>query len=636
MERFNKSIAALALLAVATAGGTPPDAAQSPDQLSLVPLPSSLERATGAFAITSDTTIAVDTAVEDQGRYLAAVLAPAMGFDLRVVTGPAPTAPSIELRQDRPQADPGADEAYGLAVGPDGVRISASTPAGIFYGIQTLRQLLPPDVFSDTPVTNASWVAPAVTIEDDPRFSWRGSHLDVSRYFMPLDYIRKHLDLMALHKLNRFHWHLTDDQGWRVEIQQYPRLTEVGAWRAETIIGHERNTPDVEFDGTRHGGFYTQDEIEAIVAYAAERFITVIPEIEMPGHSQAVVAAYPELGSVEEPVEPKTRWGVSPYILNPEDHTIRFMQNVLAEVLELFPSPWIHIGGDEARKTQWENNPRIQARIQALGLADEDEMQSWFIQQMDTFLTERGRRLIGWDEILEGGLAENATVMAWRGIDAAVEAARSGHDAVLAPTSHTYFDYYQSEDRENEPLAIGGFLPLEKVYTWEPMPSELEPAFRHHILGVQGQLWTEYLKTPSDVEYMAFPRLTALAEVAWTPTDRREMADFRLRLATHLERLRLLDVNFRPPDLQAGDEVVQLYLRDLLASVARPVTELKGFHRVHLDPGESRELVFRLGSEDLRMLDADMQWVVEPGTFRVMVGASSEDVRLRGEFRVGG
>jgi beta-glucosidase len=447
--------------------------------------------------------------------------------------------------------------------------------------------LLPARIFERTTVKGVEWRVPAVTIDDVPRFTWRGSHLDVSRHFMPLEFVRKHLDLMALHKLNRFHWHLTDDQGWRIEIKQYPQLTGVAAWRKETIVGHERTGPDVTFDGMRHGGYYTQDEIRQVVAYAAERFITVVPEIEMPGHSQAVVAAYPELGSVNEPVEPRTRWGVSEYILNPDDSTIRFMQHVLEEVLTLFPGPWIHVGGDEAVKDQWRANPRIQARIKQLGLQNEEELQGWFIRQMDTFLTARGRRLIGWDEILDGGLAENATVMAWRGVEAAATAARSGHDAVLTPTSHTYFDYYQVSDTSREPLAIGGFLPLDRVYTWEPMPAGLEPEHRHRILGVQGQLWTEYMPGPRQVEYMAFPRLSALAEVAWTPSARRHLEDFRARLATHVDRLRALDVNLRPPDLDPPPykdpaRPVEERVRDLISRMTVP----EKFWQLFMLPGD--------------------------------------------------
>lgn len=523
-------------------------ARQAPE-VSVIPRPAVMQPAPGAFTLTRQTVIAADPALESQAHQLVAMLEPALGFDLPVQIGSAVGPSPIQLRIDPSLEATAGSEGYRLTVSLRGVMIRAAAPAGAFYGMQTLRQLLPAHIFSATPASATAWQIPAVTIEDQPRFSWRGSHLDVSRHFQPLDYIRKHLDLMALHKLNRFHWHLTDDQGWRIEIRRYPKLTSVAGWRPETIIGHERTGPDVTFDGIRHGGFYTQDEIREIVQYAADRFITVVPEIEMPGHSQAVVAAYPELGSVEEPVQPRTRWGVSEYILNPEPHTIEFMQNVLAEVLELFPGPWIHIGGDEAVKAQWENNPRIQARMRELGVADEHELQSWFIQQMDTFLTERGRRLIGWDEILDGGLAENATVMAWRGVGAAVQSARSGHDAVLTPTSHTYFDYYQSADTTAEPLAIGGFLPLDRVYTWEPMPVGLEPEYRHHILGVQGQLWTEYMPSSRHVEYMAFPRLSALAEVAWTPGPLRDLEDFRVRLAPHLDRLRHLDVDFRAPNL---------------------------------------------------------------------------------------
>ena len=550
MRHGRRYLLALTLAAVA-ASQPAVRSAQPTAQLPIIPLPAVLTRADGVFAITSSTVITTESGLDTQARYLASVLGPSTGFTLEVRPNARPQGPAIHLGLEVDPARRAAlgDEGYRLDVTPQGIVIRGTAPAGVFYGIQTLRQLLPAEAFASRPRPGVRWEVPAVSIEDAPRFSWRGSHLDVSRHFMPLDYVRKHLDLMALHKLNRFHWHLTDDQGWRVEIKQYPRLTGVAAWRRGTIIGHERTGPDVEFDGTRHGGFYTQDEIREIVAYATERFITVVPEIEMPGHSQAVVAAYPELGSVEEPVEPRTRWGVSEYILNPEPHTIQFMQSVLAEVLELFPGPWIHIGGDEAVKTQWQQNPRIQARMKSLGLENEQELQSWFIQQMDAFLTSRGRRLIGWDEILEGGLAENATVMAWRGVGAAVEAARSRHDAVLTPTSHTYFDYYQADATAGEPLAIGGFLPLEKVYTWEPMPAGLEPEFQAHILGVQGQLWTEYMPNTRQVEYMGFPRLSALAEVAWTPEPRRELEDFRARLGPHLDRLRALDVTFRPPDL---------------------------------------------------------------------------------------
>jgi hexosaminidase len=520
--------------------------------LPLIPLPGKLERRAGAFTLRATTPIVVDAAVRLRGRQLAAMLGPATGFDLPVRVGASPATPHIALRQSAALSKTLGAEGYRLDVTPRAITIRAATSTGVFYGVQTLRQLLPVAIFRSAPVAGQVWQAPAVAIEDVPRFAWRGMHLDVARHFQPKEFVKKYIDLLALHKLNRFHWHLTDDQGWRLQIRRYPKLTDVAGWRKETLIGRHREGPDAPFDGKRHGGFYTQDDVREIVAYAAERAITIIPEIEMPGHSQAVVTAYPELGVTTEPVEVRKIWGVSPYLLNAEPETITFMQNVLAEVLELFPGPWIHIGGDEAVKTQWKASPRIQARIKELNLKDEDELQSWFIQQMDTFLTSKQRRLIGWDEILEGGLAENATVMAWRGVNHAVTAAQSGHDAVLTPTSHTYFDYYQTRDTAREPLAIGGFLPLDRVYTWDPMPPALDSGLQKHILGVQAQLWTEYMPGPKAVEYMAFPRVSALAEVAWTPAPLRKLDEFRSRLAVHLERLRILDVNARPLDPAPG------------------------------------------------------------------------------------
>jgi hexosaminidase len=393
---------------------------------------------------------------------------------------------------------------------------------------------------------------PAVHVEDAPRFAWRGAHLDAGRHFMPKEFVKKYVDLLARHKMNRFHWHLTEDQGWRLEIRKYPRLTQVGACREQTQVGlHQSDPARRVFNGTRHCGFYTQEDVREVVAYAAERMVTVVPEVEMPGHSQAAVFAYPQLSSSPDTApNPGVLqvWGVSPYIINPTDANVAFMQDVLAEVLELFPSPWIHIGGDEAIKDQWKTNPAIQARITALGLKDEHELQSWFIRQMDGFLTQRGRRLIGWDEILEGGLAENATVMSWRGMAGGIAAAKAGHDVVMAPGTHTYLDHYQSQDRAREPLAIGGFTNLEKVYSFEPVPPELSPAEGKHVLGAQGQLWTEYIPTPKHLEYMAYPRLVALSEVVWSPAARRSWPDFQQRLPRHLARLDALDVNYRRPD----------------------------------------------------------------------------------------
>jgi hexosaminidase len=525
-------------------------------RIAVIPQPTRLTPGNGEFVITSGTTIWADDASAALGRQLAASLAPATGFTLEVRSGGDAPAGSIQLRRDTSLAPGLGREGYRLDVRPDGVVAQAAEPAGLFYAIQTIRQLLPPEIFRSSTHPPAvgtraglTWSMPAVEIEDVPRFQWRGAHLDVARHFMPKEFVKKYIDLLALHKMNSFHWHLTEDQGWRIEIKKYPRLTEVGAWRTETVVGRpNRDTTKNTYDGMRHGGFYTQDDVREVVAYAAQRFVNVVPEIEMPGHAQAAIAAYPWLGNhPNRQLEVWTRWGVNENILNAEPRTIAFMQNVLAEVIELFPSKFIHVGGDEAVKTQWRSSPRAQARIRELRLKNAEELQSWFIRQMDAFLAARGRRLVGWDEILEGGLAPGATVMSWRGVRGGIAAARAGHDVVMAPTTYTYFDYYQSANRDSEPLAIGGLLPLDSVYGFEPIPAELEPQYAKHVLGAQGQVWTEYMPTPRHVEYMAFPRLTALAEVVWTPRERKDWADFSRRLEVHLRRLDGLQVNYRKP-----------------------------------------------------------------------------------------
>ena len=514
----------------------------------LIPQPVKVTSRPGAFVVTARTVIWTDRASATVGRQLAGYLEPATGFTLRVVSGGSPPARAISLRRDASLKRLG-DEGYVLDVKPSAVVVRAPTDTGLFYALQTLRQLLPPEIFREAPVAGVTWRVPAVAIEDRPRFGWRGGHLDVARHFMPKEFVKKYIDLLALHKFNVFHWHLTEDQGWRLEIKQYPRLTEVGAWRKETLIGRNRRAGEAQYDGKRHGGFYTQDDAKEIVAYAKARHITVVPEIEMPGHAMAAIAAYPELGVTGQPVEVATHWGVFSDILNAEPATITFMQNVLKEVMQIFPSRYIHIGGDEADKSKWKASERIQTRIKELGVKDEHELQSWFIKQMDTFLVSHKRRLVGWDEILEGGLAENAVVMSWRGVKGGIEAAHAKHDVVMAPTSHTYFDYAQSK-APGEPLSASSFLPLETVYAFEPVPPELEGEFAKHVLGAQGQLWSEYMPTPKQVEYQAFPRMVALSEVVWSPKEARDFSGFLQRLAAHQERLRILDVNYRPLDVK--------------------------------------------------------------------------------------
>jgi hexosaminidase len=380
-----------------------------------------------------------------------------------------------------------------------------------------------------------------------PRFPWRGAHLDVGRHFFNADFVKKYIDIIALHKMNVFHWHLTDDQGWRIEIKKYPLLTEIGAWRDETVIGHPKAGKEpVKYDGIKHGGFYTQDEIKEIIDYAADRYITIVPEIEMPGHAMAAIASYPELGCTGEKVKVRTTWGVSPYIYNVDDNTFKFLEDVLTEVIDLFPSEYIHIGGDEAVKDQWEESKKIQQQIKDLGLKDEHELQSYFIKRIEEFINNKGRKLIGWDEILEGGLAPNATVMSWRGVQGGIAAAREGHDVVMTPTTYCYLDYYQSKITDKEPLAIGGYLPLDIVYSYEPVPSELSTDEAKHILGAQANVWTEYIASPELVEYMLLPRMTALAELTWTPKEMKDLDDFKKRLETQVERYKTMGWNYRP------------------------------------------------------------------------------------------
>jgi len=432
-------------------------------------------------------------------------------------------------------------EAYVLKVSKDGITIKASTDQGAFYAVQSLKQLMPVGLENDT-FSEDEINIQAVTIRDQPQFKYRGMHLDVARHMFSVDFIKKYIDALSMLKMNTFHWHLTDDQGWRIEIKKYPKLQEVSAYRDETLVGHYSDQPH-QFDGKRYGGYYTQEEVKDVVQYAKARFVTVIPEIEMPGHAQAAIAAYPQLGCTDEPVEVAKKWGVFEEIYCPNQKTFAFLEDVLDEVLELFPSKYIHIGGDEAPKTRWKNCVHCQDLIKKEGLKDEHHLQSYFITKMEKYLNSKGRQIIGWDEILEGGLAPNATVMSWRGTSGAVEAAKSGHNVVMTPTSHCYFDYYQSEN-EDEPLAIGGFLPLEKVYGFNPIPEELTTEESKYVLGAQGNIWTEYIPNEKHLEYMAFPRMLALSEVVWSQPELKNYKNFVSRLENFHQRLDALDINY--------------------------------------------------------------------------------------------
>ena len=426
-------------------------------------------------------------------------------------------------------------EAYSIFVASNHAVIRSNGLAGVLYALQTLRQMLPEAIYGNRIAEREKWVLPCCEIQDAPRFRWRGMHLDSSRHFWSVDEVKRYLDVMSFYKLNRFHWHLTDDQGWRIEIKSYPLLSQIACWREGTMIGKDFSSND----HIRYGGFYTQDEIREVVAYAAERGITVVPEVDLPGHMLAAMSAYPELGCSGGPYAAWTIWGVSKQVLCVgKESTFRFLEGVLSEVAELFPGEYIHIGGDECPKDEWKNCPECQAKIRELGLVGDERfsaeqyLQNYVTKRIQDFLATKGKKVIGWDEILEGELAPGATVMSWRGTAGAKQAAANGFDAILTPSSHCYFDYYQSPDHDAEPLAIGGLLPLEKVYSLDPLEG-IAPEHAHHILGVQANLWTEYISTPEHLEYMLLPRLLALAEVQWCQPERRDYGRFLQVLQDH-------------------------------------------------------------------------------------------------------
>ncbi|MBV6698387.1 beta-N-acetylhexosaminidase [Kitasatospora aureofaciens] len=513
--------------------------------MDLIPAPSSAVRRPGEdFVLDDATTLTAPPALADAERWLRASLSAATGLPL----GPGGPGAGIELVHD----DTPAAEAYRLTVRPGHVVVAAGGPAGALWGAQTLRQLLGPDAFRRSPLRRTGWVLPGADVSDAPRFGWRGALLDVARHFLPKSDVLRFVDLLAAHKLNVLHLHLTDDQGWRVEIKRYPDLTARGAWRERSMVGYRAAG---RRDDRPHGGFYTQDDLREIVAYAAARGVTVVPEIDLPGHTQAAVAAYPELGNTDvvdtAALGVWTDWGVSHNVLNVSEDTVRFFEGVLEEVLELFPSEFIHLGGDECPKEQWKDSAAAQARIRELGLANEDELQSWVIRHFDTWLAERGRRLIGWDEILEGGLAPGAAVSSWRGYGGGIAAARAGHDVVMCPEQHVYLDHRQA-DGPDEPIPVGFVRTLEDVYRFEPVPEQLDETAARHVIGTQANLWSEFMDSARDIDYRAFPRLAAFAEVAWSelPAEpaERDFAGFERRLAAHLKVLDALGVEYRPAD----------------------------------------------------------------------------------------
>lgn len=497
----------------------------------ILPQPSQLESQAGEFTLDNSVGVKFDESFAISANFLKEYIE--KGSSIRLQENDA-----ILFVEDQNIAN---DEGYQLTISPKQIEIRAKTDRGAFYAVQSLRQLLPAE-FENNTFSKKSVSIPGVTINDAPQFKHRGMHLDVGRHFFSVEFIKKYIDAIAMLKMNTFHWHLTEDQGWRIEIKKYPRLQEIAAFRNQTLVGKYKANQQ-EFDGKRYGGFYTQEEIKEVVAYAQTRHVTIIPEIEMPGHAQAAISAYPELGCTGEQIKVAETWGVFDNIFCSKDEVFEFLENVLDEVLELFPSEYIHIGGDEAPKGHWEKCPNCQQRIKDENLKDEHELQTYFITRIEKYLNSKGRQIIGWDEILEGGLAPNATVMSWRGMEGAIEAAKQHHNVILTPTSHCYFDYYQS-DNPNEPLAIGGFVSLEKVYGFNPIPEELTEEESKYVLGAQGNLWTEYIPNEKQVEYMVFPRMVAMSEVVWSPTKNKDYPDFVARLEHFQKRLDALDINY--------------------------------------------------------------------------------------------
>ncbi|WP_432221036.1 glycoside hydrolase family 20 protein [Flavobacterium sp. TMP13] len=510
--------------------------------ISIIPKPAALQLQEGSFEFTENTQfVATDAAQKEIASILIDKFNETSGWSLELVEQ-APAKDFVQFVVDEKLAD----EAYTLVVTSDKVLITAKGNAGFLYGIETLRQLLPASIESAKRISSGEWVIPNVTITDQPRYKYRGLMLDVARHFFKMDYLKKTVDRLAMLKMNVLHLHLVDDQGWRIEIKKYPKLTEVGGWRVDQEDKHwdGRYTPTADEKGT-YGGFYTQEELKELVAYATTKNVEIIPEIEMPAHVSSAIAAYPELSCFGTPIGVPSGgvWPITDIYCAGKENTFEFLEDVLTEVMAIFPSKYIHVGGDEATKTNWEKCPHCKKRMQSEGLKSVDQLQSYFIKRMEVFINSKGKRLIGWDEILEGGIAPEATVMSWRGVAGGVEAAKQGHDVIMTPGSHCYFDHYQGPQNE-EPLAWGGYTPLSMVYTFDPTVDTMTPAEAKHVLGGQANVWSEQIKTEAHSEYMIFPRLAALSETLWSPKESRNWENFSNRIVTLFSRFDYMGINY--------------------------------------------------------------------------------------------
>ena len=506
-------------------------------EVSVIPRPQSVRVDEGTFCISKDTKVYLEDSSEEMLRivgFLNEKLSNAAGFELQVVDVRPDENVICFMTAEKPS------ESYAINVQPASIGVEYGDGAGAFYALQTLFQLLPVEIYSQERQKGIDWVVPCCAIEDAPRFQYRGMHLDVCLHYFDFEFLKKYIDVMAAHKVNRFHWHLTEDQGWRLEIKKYPLLTEKGQWRKETVVG---SLSSGVYDGIPHGGYYTQEQVKELVKYAADRYVTIIPEIELPGHALAAIACYPELScGLEDHYETATRWGIFKQVYCPKESTFKFLEDVFDEVFELFPSELVHIGGDECPKASWKACPHCQALIKKLGLKDEYELQSYFVTRMEKYINSKGRQIIGWDEILQGGLAPNAKVMSWLGEEGGIKAAQQHHEVVMSPHQKYYLDYWQA-DPYSEPLAMSGPTTLRTMYDYEPVPEVLTPEEGKYIIGVEGCVWTEYMPVPERVEYMAWPRMCAIAETGWTRNEK-DWDGFTRRLEKHFGRLDGMDVAY--------------------------------------------------------------------------------------------
>ncbi|MDL2224189.1 beta-N-acetylhexosaminidase [Bacteroidales bacterium OttesenSCG-928-M06] len=517
--------------------------AQSKQDLSLVPIPAKIKKLSGEFIINRNTQIILSENSDSMRNAVAtfnSLLRRSAGYALKVTTDPV----SVNVIDCKISSSVTNPEGYMLKVKKNRISIEAQTSQGIFYGMQTLRQLLPMQI--ERPfLSDVDWTVPCVEIEDEPRFQHRGLMLDVCRHFQSKEFVMKFIDMLAYHKMNVFHWHLTDDQGWRISIDKYPKLTQVGAFRPRSLILIREDDGKITrtWENQRYGNYYTKEDIKQVIAYAEKKFVTIIPEVEFPGHATAALAAYPELSCSGGPFEVEVKYGVFNDIFCPKDKTFEFMEDVLSEVADLFPGKYIHIGGDEAPKVRWKNCAHCQDLIKREGLKDEHELQSYFIKRIESFVESKGKRIIGWDEILEGGLAPNATVLSWRGEEGGIAAAQQGNDVIMAPTGYAYLDYYQANPK-TQPPGIGGFVPLWKTYSYEPVPEVLTEQEAEHILGMQGNIWTEYIRNSDHAEYMAYPRGAAIAEITWSPKIKKDYDNFKSRIIEQFKRYDAMGWNY--------------------------------------------------------------------------------------------